>query len=592
MSSKRYLDLNNPKDLEIAHKILFNDGEEELNHEELDETEDEEDSLERCELPSDTENNFSDSESEGDDFNSEGNNFIGRDKSTVWAKSMGRKNVKRRAHNIITKLPGVIGAAKNVRTIYDSWNCFFTDEILDIIVTNTNRYISTIRRNFSRERDARDTDRIEIKAVIGLLYLAGLLRSNRQILEELWSTEGMGVEMFRTVMSLKRFKFLLRCFRFDNKETRDERKKLDKLAPVREIFDLFVENCKKNYCMGQNVTIDEKLEGFRGKCPFRQYIPSKPNKYGIKIFAMVDAKVLYTLNLEIYAGKQPEGPYNVSNAASDVVLRLARPIFNSGRNITADNWFTSIELIKKLKEKKLSYVGTLRKNKKEIPPCFVQTKERKVYSSLFGFSEACTLVSYIPKKTKNVLLASSMHMDDSIDCETGEERKPEIITFYNDTKFGVDALDKMCGTYNCARNTRRWPMVIFYSMLNISAINGLVVFLGNQNFIKNRREYLRDLVKELTDEEITRRLTKTNLSRDLQRKLENYKPSPEHKNAVKSPNITNKRKRCITCYGVKKSRMTQYSCTKCNEYFCLEHAVMICKKCSEEEPQVAYDSDE
>lgn len=54
------------------------------------------------------------------------------------------------------------------------------------------------------------------------------------------------------------------------------------------------------------------LEAFRGRCSFKQYIPSKPNRYGIKIFALSDARTFYTIytfytNMEIYAGKQPEG---------------------------------------------------------------------------------------------------------------------------------------------------------------------------------------------------------------------------------------------------------------------------------------------
>ncbi|GBM64930.1 hypothetical protein AVEN_66122-1 [Araneus ventricosus] len=169
-------------------------------------------------------------------------------------------------------------------------------------------------------------------------------------------------------MSLKRFKFLLRCCTFDDRETRNERRRTDKLAPMRETFEKFVEKCNSNYCVEQNVTIDEILEGFRVRCPFRQYIPSKPNKYGIKIFATVCANTLYTLNLEIYAGKQPGGPCSVSNSPLDVVLRLSKPIFNRGRNVIVNNWFTSIDVKEALKDKKLSYVVTIRKNKKEIPP--------------------------------------------------------------------------------------------------------------------------------------------------------------------------------------------------------------------------------
>ena len=70
-------------------------------------------------------------------------------------------------------------------------------------------------------------------------------------------------------MSLARFKFLLQCIRFDEIATRNERKKLNKLAPIREMFESFVANCKKAYCVSPYMTVDEKLEPFRGRCGFR-----------------------------------------------------------------------------------------------------------------------------------------------------------------------------------------------------------------------------------------------------------------------------------------------------------------------------------
>ena len=225
------------------------------------------------------------------------------------------------------------------------------------------------------------TDIIELKAFIGLLYLAGAYRANRQSLEELWGTEGDGVERFGLVMSIKRFKFLLRCIWFDDRDTRITRKAEDRLAPIREIFTLFVNKCQKNYSLGEFTTIDEMLVGFRGICGFRQYIPSKPNKYGIKIYALVDAKMYYLHHLEIYAGKQLDGSYTHSNKPADVGRRLTAPISGSGRNITADNWFTDIDLVQELKEKKLSYVGTLKRNKRQLPPELVVSKGRKELSS-------------------------------------------------------------------------------------------------------------------------------------------------------------------------------------------------------------------
>lgn len=99
-------------------------------------------------------------------------------------------------------------------------------------------------------------------------------------------------------------------------------------------------------------------------CPFRVYLPNKPAKYCVKIFALVDAKMMYTWNIEVYCAKQPVGPYNISNSPSDVVMRLMNPILGSGRNLTTDNWYTSIPLAENLLKNKIKLVCTMRKNKK------------------------------------------------------------------------------------------------------------------------------------------------------------------------------------------------------------------------------------
>ena len=81
--------------------------------------------------------------------------------------------------------------------------------------------------------------------------------------------------------------------------------------------------------------------------------------------------------MEIYAGKQPEGPYKLSNSPANLVKRLNQLISHTGRNVTFDNWFTSVTLAEEiLKEHKITIVGSIRKNKRKIPPEFINTKER------------------------------------------------------------------------------------------------------------------------------------------------------------------------------------------------------------------------
>lgn len=130
----------------------------------------------------------------------------------------------------------------------------------------------------------------------------------------------------------------------------------------------------------------------------------------------------------------------------------------------------------------LTTVGTIRKNKREIPKKFLEIKKRPKCDRMFGFKEKLALVSYIPKsksKKKNVVLISSMHQDKKIDEATGEDKKPEITTFYNSTKGGVDVVDMMMHKYSISRNSRRWPLTVFFALLNIFFVNSYVLYVHN-----------------------------------------------------------------------------------------------------------------
>nr|CAI5830817.1 unnamed protein product [Callosobruchus analis] len=137
------------------------------------------------------------------------------------------------------------------------------------------------------------------------------------------------------------------------------------------------------------------LLSFRERCPFRVYIPNKRSKYGIKVFAPVDARTFYTVNVEVYLGEQPIRPFRVSNKVPEVLKRLIEPINGSGRNVSMDNWFTSFSVIKNLfTNHRLTVVGTVKKNKREL----TEIKSRPVYSSTLAYQQNMTLVSYVPGK--------------------------------------------------------------------------------------------------------------------------------------------------------------------------------------------------
>lgn len=175
------------------------------------------------------------------------------------------------------------------------------------------------------------TDEREINAFIEILFLIGALRCARKNTHQIWDNcRGSGVEACYLAMSEKRFRILVRCIRFDDINNRNERREIDKLAPIREVFEYVIANFQNNFIISKYLTVNEQLLAFRGRCSFKQYIPSKPAKYGLKMFALVDAKTAYV-------GTQPKGPNKCKNSGENIVLRLAQPVEGSNRNITADN---------------------------------------------------------------------------------------------------------------------------------------------------------------------------------------------------------------------------------------------------------------
>jgi hypothetical protein len=69
--------------------------------------------------------------------------------------------------------------------------------------------------------------------------MAGVFKSSRQNMDDLWANDENGMEIFRSTMSLQHFRFLLQCLSFDDRTTRTARSEVEKLAPIRQFFELF-----------------------------------------------------------------------------------------------------------------------------------------------------------------------------------------------------------------------------------------------------------------------------------------------------------------------------------------------------------------
>ncbi|XP_066963237.1 piggyBac transposable element-derived protein 4-like [Macrobrachium rosenbergii] len=226
----------------------------------------------------------------------------------------------------------------------------------------------------------------------------------------------------------------------------------------------------------------------------------------------------------------------------------------------------------------MTYVGTVRANKKEVPGEMKDVSSREEGSSAFLFTDNMIQVSYVAtssKKKKNVLLLSSMHTLPSL----GNSGKPEVIEFYNSTKGGVDALDQMCAIYSYGRSTQRWPMCIFYGMINIGGINVWVIYSENTTASLNRRKFMQAVAKAFIKPWAQQRLSAPTLPISLRNIMNTVcEITQDCSQKVVTAESRFTPSYCKKC-PAKKRRKTRFHCTKCDLAVCLSHCYPLSPDC-------------
>nr|XP_031836323.1 piggyBac transposable element-derived protein 3 [Nomia melanderi] len=477
--------------------------------------------------------------------------------------------------------------SENVQTIDECFRLFIDERIIDSIVLYTNKKAN---ESMPPSKKWKPVDSIEIDAFLGILLLAGRFRESRERKRDLWrKNEAFSRPFYAATMSRDRFVDILKYIRFDDSATREERKANDKLAPLRDVTSMFTANCRDSYAASSVGSINEQLVGFRGRCPFKVYMPNKSGNCGIKIRTLCDARTFYCCNMDIYLGKS--GNISENQQGHHVVKQLTDFWRNSNRTITTDNFFTDISLAEELLENKIFLVGTVRKTRPDLPKILTQTRDRQQFSSQFLFTHNLTLVSYVPKPRKCVVLLSSLHHELNI-SKPEQNYQPDIINFYNSTKGSVDVFDKLVKEYSCRRSTRRWPLLLFMHYVDIAAYNAFVIWVTKyptwecNNTLKTKRKiFLEELAKKLVTNNIERRAIQfENREITFHKYIVNAIEATGRK-IVKTIPISEprKRSRCYICIG----NDNKYSsvCDNCQVHICNLHSIhkrtILCSRCSD-----------
>jgi len=364
---------------------------------------------------------------------------------------------------------------------------FLDDDIMDIIVTETNRYaeqtlMRTPQRRLSRTRNWEPISKDDMWLFFGVLILQGIVHKPQQ--RWYWSTNRLlETPIFRKVMSEYKFSLIMKFLHFTNNDDFDPNTHpAPKLKKIWEVYQALLANFQKVYTPNRDISIDESLMAYKGRLSWIQYIATKRARFGVKFYTLCESQTGYIWNSILYTGKGTKmtEKYAEYGLASSSVLSLADQLLGKGYCITMDNFYTSPELLDILIKNKTDAYGTVRSNRRNLPDDF--GKEKLKRGDVRAWQKG-KMMALRWKDKKDVCVMSTVHNAASTVVKTkgGKDvQKPNAVLDYNHTMGGVDKADQELTFYPVMRKQqKRYYKKIFRHLLEQCLWNAYVLFLQN-----------------------------------------------------------------------------------------------------------------
>ena len=134
---------------------------------------------------------------------------------------------------------------------------------------------------------------------------------------------------------------------------------------VQPLVDIMKASFSSSYDLDRDLAIDEAIVDFKGRSHLKMYLPSKPVKWGFKVWTLAESKSGYVADFNIYTGKHAAP--SAHGLGYDVIDGLGRAHYGQFRHLYFDKFFSSIHLMDHLLANNTYACGMIRANRRGLP---------------------------------------------------------------------------------------------------------------------------------------------------------------------------------------------------------------------------------
>lgn len=368
---------------------------------------------------------------------------------------------------------------------------FYPKSIFAHIAQETNRFAAQYFDNpdplpgASRFRDWNDTDEGEMRAFTALQLGMGIV--TKASIPNYWEKQCFVISTpgFGEVMPRNRYQVLNSFLHFNNNDNQVARGEpgFDPLFKVRPLIDSSLPTYKEEFSPGAQLSVDESLAPFKGRISYKQYIPNKPKKWGIKMWVLCDAKTGFCLEWIPYTGHVAAPAGSTDSVTERIVKRLVEPYYQTNRTVYMDNYYTSIPLFRELKREGLGACGTIRQNRRGLPDDIRSGRLRLNRDDDPAYFVQDELLAVTWHDTKRVHVISTVDDNTTIEKrvrsrhhEGGHRsvKKPSAVANYNKYMNGVDKLDQKMSYYRFPHRKVKAYRVLYHFLLEVAVVNAQI----------------------------------------------------------------------------------------------------------------------